>query len=400
MTLNATLKALTLTVLLSCAAGRQAPGPTAEPTNEAGETRGASGEPTAASESLATIGLGTYRALIIGVDEYEDSVPWPDLKAPEKDARAIYHLLTGTYGFAPENTELLLGAEATLARVKDGLKRLRAESQPEDQVLIYYAGHGDFQDDIDGIKEGGCWILRDGKGRECENNVLAVSRLRDSFLRHIKAKHLLVVSDSCFSGAFATSRNADTRPPANVASYRADLRKASIKVLASGDNDRAVNDTGGINGHSPFASAILKRLETPDHESGFVSAQDLFESVRHTYKAEDLSYKANLAEMQDQRHDGGDFVFVPEAAQAALAAPTIEADPGSEREAHLESQLSGAKTKLSAAEKMTTVFKLQQKAKKLEEDGLVPDAAALWRAALSLDRGEDLAGGGSSLVGL
>jgi hypothetical protein len=393
MTFNATLKALTLTVLLSCAAGRQEPGPTMD---SPGESRGAAGKPIAAIEVLEPVGLGTYRALIIGVDEYDDSETWGALTTAEKDAQDIHDRLVETYGFEPENTDLLLGADATLARVKEGLKRLRAESQREDLVFIYYAGHGDFQDDFDGEKEGGCWILQDGKGRECENNVLSVARLRDSFLQHINAQHLLVVSDSCFSGALASARMADTRPAANAASYRADLRKRSIKVLVSGDNDRTVNDTGGIDGHSPFASAILKRLETPDHESGFVSAQDLFESVRHTYKTEKLSYKANLAEMQDQRHDGGDFVFIPKADQAALrATPTTKADPGSEQVAHLES-------KLSASERMATVLKLQQKAKKLEEDGLTTQAAALWRAALSLDQGEDLTGGfgESSLPGL
>ena len=85
--------------------------------------------------------------------------------------------MTKKYGFKPEHTTLLTNEQATLKKVKSALHTLRSQSTDNDHVLIYYAGHGDYEDEFEGKKEGGCWILHDGEGRNCNSRGLHANYL-------------------------------------------------------------------------------------------------------------------------------------------------------------------------------------------------------------------------------
>ena len=108
---------------------------------------------------------GQYRALIIGINDYQGP---PKLKTAVADATGIRDVLVERYGFKTENIKLLLNAEATRSRIEGALFRLARESGPHDSVMVYYAGHGQYSDDnqlawwvpADGsLEEPGTWIL-------------------------------------------------------------------------------------------------------------------------------------------------------------------------------------------------------------------------------------------------
>ena len=84
--------------------------------------------------------LGSYKALLIGVDTYNDR-EIPNLKTAVNDARSIARVLRESYGF---KTRLLLNEQVTRESLYKNLRKLAAESRPEDSILIYYAGHGDL----------------------------------------------------------------------------------------------------------------------------------------------------------------------------------------------------------------------------------------------------------------
>lgn len=65
--------------------------------------------------------IGTYRALIIGINEYQDN-KIPDLKTAVNDARALSDLLKGEYGFT--DVTLLTNREASSAAIERALRRL------------------------------------------------------------------------------------------------------------------------------------------------------------------------------------------------------------------------------------------------------------------------------------
>ncbi|MDP6944072.1 MAG: caspase family protein, partial [Myxococcota bacterium] len=278
----------------------------------------------AQTRQASDLGLGTYRALIIGVNEYADGETWATLKAPVKDAEAVYETLTTRYGFAEEHTTLLRDEEATLDRVRAELSKLRKVSQPDDLVFVYYAGHGDYEEEFEGKKEGACWILHDGEQRGCTRNVLQADRVRRT-LSKVKAKHLLLVADSCFAGGFGNRSGAADDTERSDEQYKNDLRLPSSLVLTSGDPDRTVLDQDG-SGHSPFAKALLGALKYAPDDVGFVSARDLEHAVRTEYKAARLGYGARLWQLPDRPNRGGDFVFIDREVQATLRAARPDAE--------------------------------------------------------------------------
>ncbi len=84
-------------------------------------------------------------ALVIGVSSYNDAVALPELAYAASDARAVAAALTderGGSGLAPRQVQVLVGSDATRARVLAALKELSERTQPGDQVLVYFAGYG------------------------------------------------------------------------------------------------------------------------------------------------------------------------------------------------------------------------------------------------------------------
>ena len=92
-------------------------------------------------EGLSGTKVGTYRALVIGIDDYRDK-QIPDLRTAVRDARAVAALLRKRYGFT--DVSLLLDGQADGSGIQRALRSLVARSGTDDAVLIYYAGHGDL----------------------------------------------------------------------------------------------------------------------------------------------------------------------------------------------------------------------------------------------------------------
>jgi TolB-like protein len=100
--------------------------------------------------------LGKYKALIIGINDYKGS-KIPDLETATNDATAIARVLKEKYGF---EVKLLLDREATKEAIYRELRNMTESTKPNDSVLIYFAGHGDF----DRTYDGGWWIPADAVG--------------------------------------------------------------------------------------------------------------------------------------------------------------------------------------------------------------------------------------------
>lgn len=87
---------------------------------------------------------GEYWALLIGINQYQHV---PPLATAVQDARAVREVLVERYGFAPERIMALLDEQATRAGIEGALYQLGRKAGPDDSVLIYYAGHGQYDDD-------------------------------------------------------------------------------------------------------------------------------------------------------------------------------------------------------------------------------------------------------------
>jgi hypothetical protein len=131
---------------------------------------------------------GRYHALIIAINIYQDS-RIPELETPVHDALRLANTLEEQYGF---RIEYLLNTDATYDDVVKALRRLVAETEPEDSVLIYFAGHGD----LDPLFESSRWLPVDA---ELDNSKTYIDdALVKKAIAAMKARHVLLVSDSCY----------------------------------------------------------------------------------------------------------------------------------------------------------------------------------------------------------
>jgi hypothetical protein len=196
--------------------------------------------------------MGNYHALIIGNNNY---LHVSTLASAVNDAKTPVRTLREKYHF---KTKLLLNADRHT--ILSQLNELREQLISDDNLLIYYAGHGI----LDETNERGYWLPVDV---DATNNANWISNTAIiDILNVIEAKHILVIADSCFSGTLT-----QTPLPRTQANIPAAVRTEWIKVmsetraritLTSGGVEPVLDGRGG--GHSIFAKAFLETLRAND----------------------------------------------------------------------------------------------------------------------------------------
>ena len=86
-------------------------------------------------------------ALLVGIGDYqyfsaENPNGGTDLDGPKYDVEALERLLIKKWQFKPENIHTLIDAQATQQDIMDALHNLEHQTEPGDEVLIYFSGHG------------------------------------------------------------------------------------------------------------------------------------------------------------------------------------------------------------------------------------------------------------------
>ncbi len=241
-----------------------------------------------------TPGNGSYFALVIGINDYH--APLARLKTAVNDAQAVGNILQTRYGF---QVRYLLNQNATRFNILDALDRYRNTLGENDNLLIYYAGHG--YSDREAQKA--YWLPVDADSATSPNRIIADDLTTG--VRVLPSRHVLIVSDSCYSGALTRDADAPVPSDGEAAFIRRMLRSRSRTLMASG-GDEPVSDSGS-NGHSVFASAVLHALDNDSHP--MFTASDLFyESVRQQVagRSEQLPQYSII---RNSDHDEGDFVF-------------------------------------------------------------------------------------------
>jgi len=252
--------------------------------------------------------LGTYRALIIGINDYKDK-RIPDLKTAINDARSMAKLLREKYGF---QVELMLGRKATRSGLYHALRRLAESAKPNDSVLIYYAGHGD----LDRQYNDGWWIPVDA---EASNPITYLDNVQvQKAMRNMKARHVLLISDSCYSGTlFGQAREV---PRVITDKYYLNLYNEKSRWGMTSGNKTPVSDEG-TRGHSVFAYQLLKELAK--NEKPYVSTQEIYTRIAPIVgnNSEQTPLCRPIRNTGDQ---GGEFIFVASSG-ATVVKPSPEA---------------------------------------------------------------------------
>jgi len=248
-----------------------------------------------ARELAGNSGLLNYHLLCIGIDEYQQ---WRPLQCAVRDAQAVAEVLKTDYGFQLDPANLLLDQAATQEAILSRLRELTKTLTEHDALLIYYAGHGD----VDPVTGKGSWIPVDA-AQESDSRWIFNQRVKD-YLEAMKARHVFLISDSCFSGDFFRGREA---LPAMADDYLRNAYPKRARVALSSGALEPVMD-GGREGHSWFAWWLLQKLRT--NSQPVIAARRLSEEV----------FGGVVANLQQQPiygmlhgtggEVGGDFVLV------------------------------------------------------------------------------------------
>jgi len=239
--------------------------------------------------------MGEYHLLVIGIDDY---VHWPKLKCAVRDAKAVRDVLVGEYGFDGSRVTEFYNTGATERNIKGAIRKLGQELTKEDSLLIYYAGHGQ----LDSFTKEGAWIPVEGD-RENDSNWIRCGLIK-SYLRHLPARHVLLVSDSCFAGDFF--RGSRGAPPEITDAYvREAFKKSSRQAITSGGLEPVAD--AGFDNHSVFAHFLLKELR--ENRSPFLLPSDLHDRIKGGV-AENANQTPILGTLQDTGGEvGGEFVL-------------------------------------------------------------------------------------------
>ncbi len=251
-------------------------------------------------EGTATAMLAdrTDYALLFGTDEYDE---WSDLFNPVKDAQTIAQELEENYGF---KTEVVLNATTgeMMAKLREYAKK---SYQPNDQLFIFFAGHGQF----DEIFTEGYLVGKDSKLNDPgKTSYISHSTLR-TVINNIPCNHILLTLDACFGGTFdplvarSGSRGQDDIYADITRSefIQRRLRFKTRKYITSGGKQYVADGKPG--GHSPFARKFLQALRDYGGQDRILTLQEL-QGYLLTLRME-----PHAGEFGDNE-PGSDFVFV------------------------------------------------------------------------------------------
>lgn len=226
-------------------------------------------------------------ALLIANEKYDDP-GITELDAPVKDATQLYNVLTTEYTFDPVNVTFL--KNPTKADIIGTLHNLRSALTPDDNLLIFYAGHG-YWDAGMGV---GYWLPKNA----AKNNPVDWIPNTDltNYLGAIKTKHTLLIADACFSGGIFKTRSAFSATYAVEMLYQLNSRKAITSGTLTEVPDRSV-----------FFQYLIKNLT--ENTSSYLSAEELFSKMRMAV----INNSENVPQfgtIQNVGDEGGDFIFI------------------------------------------------------------------------------------------
>jgi len=256
------------------------------------------------SDARKAAAQGKQWAVFIAIDEYSEKEP---LLYPVKDAKEIKQILLDHY-YINEVRELY-NEDATAVAIRRLFIELQEKTGINDSVFIFHAGHGVSEDKT----KTSAWIPYDGGESALEQkNWISHKQLR-SMLDAVKAKHVFLITDSCFSGDLLDTRRGSVE---TVINYPAAYNAVSRQAMSSGGSELVTDE-------SEFASrlkTVLLRTETPYMTPDYILSQ-----IKEARTAQPLITIPILAAIPESRHQlGGSFLFFRKNPNPDTRLPVVE----------------------------------------------------------------------------
>ncbi|MCO6494005.1 MAG: caspase family protein [Phaeodactylibacter sp.] len=236
----------------------------------------------------------------IGIDEYQDGQKFRKLHNAVKDVMDIGNLLNENYLI--DKFEFLLNDKATRRAIINTLHRLAIKLTENDKLLIYFSGHG-YKEELDSTLSFTFWVPVDAQ-HDDPSSVISNDAIIE-YLKKIKARHIFLISDSCYSGTFLNSRSIVQRIPDLDFAKRLENYRSRWGLFSAEGNQIAAD--GIPNKNSPFASAILTVLS--QHQDQFINAGLFVEEVARQAKRNAPDQDAVYNPINRCGHENGQYIF-------------------------------------------------------------------------------------------
>lgn len=239
--------------------------------------------------------IGNYYALIIGIDKYKGA--WSPLINAVNDAKAIEKTLKLSYKF--DQFKILHNEQATREAIIKELEWLVANVKENDNVFIYYSGHGEYKKEL----SKGYWVPVDAE-TQSTSKYISNSDIQ-TYINGIKSKHTLLVSDACFSGDIFRGNTVSVPFEESEKYYREVHSLPSRQALTSGGIEPVMD--GGKDGHSIFAYYFLKSLEA--NKEKYMDVSQVYTKVKIPI-INNSEQTPKLSPIKNSGDEGGQFIFI------------------------------------------------------------------------------------------
>ncbi len=225
--------------------------------------------------------------IVIGINNYQN---WPKLNNAIKDASDVASTLISKYNFEFDNIIMLKDEQATRNNIYNSLRGLIEKLTPQDNLLIYYSGHGYF----DQLLNEGYWVPVEAHTNSNGDYISNGEILK--IINNINSQHTLLVADACFSGSlFAETTRGYSE---NVEKFKSRWGLVSGRLEVVSD--------GALGDNSPFAKNFIGFLK--QNEKDKFAASELIQFVK--MKVAESSNQTPLGNpLKNAGDEGGEFIF-------------------------------------------------------------------------------------------
>jgi len=225
---------------------------------------------------------GTSYALLLGVSEYENNL-LNDLNKPILDATVLKAALETQYNFEAANVRVF--KNPTKAKLFKVLENFISLLEQDDQLLIFYAGHGHWDEKLDK----GYWLLADASPQN-KASWFSYRDLKD-YISVYKSDQVLVISDACFSGSIFSGNAPGIDGEATSQRTRKALTSGSLKKVPD---------------ESIFHRYLIRYLA--ENKSPQLPTQNIYNTLVQPIMDE-TENRPMYGSLLEAGHEGGDFVF-------------------------------------------------------------------------------------------
>ena len=242
----------------------------------------------AAITGLPQISSGDKVAILIGISDYHG--PIPDLNTPINDVNKIGGV------FENKGYKSIILENATQKEIIEVFRSVADKVDTTNKLTVYFAGHG-YQNEETGT---GYWLPSNAKA-DSSSEWVSTKHVSD-YLQLIKAKQILLISDSCFSGTL--TQEYDINAESSNLSQDEIRNQRSVMVMSSGGEEPVMD--GGGDGHSVFAGKMISAMQ--NIKVGDTGA-DLFKTVKQQVVEVSPQTPQYGAILSAGHEKGGDYIF-------------------------------------------------------------------------------------------